>query len=456
MPDPSYQNPLHSALFTDLYALTMCQAYHAEQMSGPAAFELIYRQMPAARNYMVAAGLESVLDYLQQVRFTSEDLDFLRSQGQFTSSFLNGLKDWRFTGDVYAVPEGTVVFPNEPLIQVVAPLQEAQLVETLLINQVHFQSVLATKASRIVTAAADRAVIDFGARRAHGTDAAINVARASYLVGAAGTSLVLAGQRYKIPVFGTMAHSYIQAHDDETQAFRAFAQQFPNSTLLVDTYDTLEGIAKIIELSHRLGDQFTVSAIRLDSGNIDELSRRARQMLDQAGLGRVRIFVSNELDEYQIADLISRAAPIDGFGVGTRLAVSDDVPQFDLAYKLVEYNHTPRTKLSSHKVIYPGRKQVFRMLREGHVPDDVIARHDELFPGEQLLHPVMRGGERLSHMHFSLQASRAYAMEQRRQLPENIRSITKSKVAYHVEISERLLHDLDQLRARLKPSMPLL
>lgn len=449
VPDQSFLNPLHSVLFTDLYALTMCQAYHAERMNDTSCFELIYREMPAARNYIVAAGLESVLDYLEHVSVSDEDVEWLRSLGQFSSLFLDQLKGWRFTGDVYAVPEGTIVFSNEPLVQVVAPLQEAQLVETMLINQVHFQSVLASKASRIVTAAADRTVIDFGARRAHGTDAAIKVARASYLVGAAGTSLVLAGHLYGIPVFGTMAHSYIQSHEDEAAAFRAFAQQFPNTTLLVDTYDTCTGVQKIIELSQQLGPEFSISAIRLDSGNIEELSRRVRQMLNEGGLGQVRLFASNELDEYQIAELVARGAPIDGFGVGTRLAVSDDVSHIDLAYKLVEYNHTPRTKLSSHKVIYPGRKQVFRMMRDNHLSGDVIARYDELFPGEPLLKPVMRAGQRLENACPALEESRKYAIQHRQQLPDDVRSIMKAKSQYHVEISERLRHDLDHLRNRL-------
>ena len=453
MPDTQFHDPLHSALFTDLYALTMCQSYHTERMNETATFELIFREMPAARNYFVAAGLESVLEYLENFCFTSEDLTFLHSAGQFSADFLDRLKNLRFTGDVYAIPEGTTVFPNEPIVQVVAPLIEAQLVETMLINQVHFQTVLATKASRILTAAAPRVVVDFGARRAHGTDAALKVARSSYLVGAAGTSLVLAGQLFDIPIFGTMAHSYIQAHDDEIAAFEAFMRQFPHSTLLVDTYDTLNGVRSVIELSRRLGDRFTLKAIRLDSGNIRDLSRQARELLDAAGLRQVQIFVSNELEEQKISELIAGGAPIDGFGVGTRMAVSDDVPTIDLAYKLVEYDGRPRTKLSSHKVIYPWRKQVFRQTQNGRMIRDVIGRHDELFPGEPLLQPVMSGGSRLASARSTLEDARRFALKQRQQMPDEILAFAPARTTYSVGVSDLLKKDLKKLQDQFSPTI---
>ena len=246
-------DPLRSALFTDLYELTMAQAYATEAMEAPAVFELFFREMPARRNYFIAAGLDDVLTCLEQLRFTEDDLEYLCRDQHLSAAFLDRLRGLRFTGDVYAMPEGTPAFPDEPLVQVVAPMIEAQIVETLVLNQVHFQTVAATKAARVVHAAAGRAVVDFGSRRAHGTDAALKVARTSYLAGAAGTSLVLAGKLYGIPVFGTLAHSYVQAHDDEWAAFEVFARQYPNSTLLVDTYETLQGVRKVIELSRRLG-----------------------------------------------------------------------------------------------------------------------------------------------------------------------------------------------------------
>jgi nicotinate phosphoribosyltransferase len=446
MTDALHEDPLRSALFTDLYCLTMAQAYGAEGKDQPAVFELFFRQLPADRNYFVAAGLDDVLACLEHLHFTDDDLEFLRRHGSFTTRFLERLRALRFAGDVFAVPEGTPVFPNEPLLQVVAPLFEAQLIETLVLNQIHFQSVAATKAARVVTAAAGRPVVEFGARRAHGADAALKVARTSYLVGAAGTSLVVAGKVYGIPLFGTMAHSYIQAHDDELAALTAFAGLYPDTTLLVDTYGTLGGVAKVIDLSRRLGDRFRVRAIRLDSGDLADLSRQARQMLDAAGLNAVQVFASSELDEYRIADLIATGAPIDGFGVGTRMAVAADAPTVDMAYKLVEYAGRPRVKLSSHKIIYPGRKQVFRMIENGHMVRDVIGRHAEVLDAVPLLQPVMRGGERLPAGCVTLEDARRHALHERERLPEAIRRLQPVEEDYPVQITDTLKKDLEDVR----------
>ena len=261
---------LPQELFTDLYELTMAQAYHAEHMDQVAVFELAFRQMPANRNYIVVNGLTDVLNFLNDFHFSPEDVQYLRGRGEFSSDFLTRLEHLRFTGDVYAVPEGTLVFPNEPLVQVVAPILEAQLMETFILNQVHFQSLAATKAARVVTAAQGRTVVDFGSRRAHGTDAALKVARATYLAGGNGTSNVLAGKLYGIPVFGTMAHSYIQAHEDELASFCAFAGLYPETTLLVDTYDTIEGVRKVIELSRKLGEQFRVASSEAGLGRLGQ------------------------------------------------------------------------------------------------------------------------------------------------------------------------------------------
>lgn len=357
------------ALFTDLYQLTMLQAYHAEGMIHPAAFELFFRRMPAHRNYVMAAGLDDVLRYLEALRFTDQDLRWIAQSGQFSDVFIDDLASFRFTGDVFAVPEGTVVFEHEPLVQIVAPLPEAQLVETYVLNQIHLQSVAASKAARVVMAAQGRKVVDFGSRRALGTDAALKVARTSYLAGAAGTSNVMAANLYGIPAQGTMAHSYVQAHEMEKNAFEAFVREFPKTTLLVDTYDTLDGVNKVIELARRLGNAFQVQAVRLDSGDLSELAKASRQLLDDAGLGHVKIFASSGLNEYALASLVAEGAPIDAFGVGTDMAVPADSPQIDFSYKLVEYAGQPRMKLSSDKVIWPGRKQVFRTLREGSMFD---------------------------------------------------------------------------------------
>lgn len=443
-------NPLYSALFTDVYELTMAQAYHGEGMDEQAVFELFFRELPESRKYIVAAGLDDVLDALEHLQVTDEDLDYLRQQGQFSEEFLTRLREFRFTGDVDAVPEGTVVFPNEPLVRVAAPILEAQLIETLVLNQIHFQSVAASKAARVVTAARGRTVVDFGSRRAHGTDAALKVGRTSYLAGAAGTSNVLAGKLYGIPIFGTMAHSYIQAHDDESAAFEAFASRYPHTTLLVDTYDTLDGVRKVVELARRWGERFNVRAIRLDSGDLAELAKRSRHLLDEAGLSHVRILASSGLDEHKIAALLEAEAPIDGFGVGTKLAVSPDATDLDMAYKLVEYAGHPRIKLSSKKTIYPGRKQVFRFVEGGRAVRDVIGRYDEPSDGEPLLQPAMRHGRRLTEARVPLDESRRRAETELARLPETLRSLEPVPEPYAVEISAALQADLEQVRRTLR------
>jgi len=431
------EDPSRSALFTDLYELTMAQAYHAEGMESRAVFELFFRVMPETRNYIVAAGLESVLDAVEAFRFSESDLEYLRSLGRFSESFLERLRSLRFTGDIDAMAEGTPVFGGEPIVQVRAPIIEAQLIETLVLNQVHVQSVVAAKAARVVHAARGRNVVDFGSRRAHGYDAALKVARSSYLAGAGGTSNVLAGKLYGIPVFGTMAHSYIQAHDEEAAALGAFAGVYPEATLLVDTYDTIRGVEKVIDLAGRLGDRFRVKAIRLDSGDLGALAKRARTMLDDAGLGRVKILVSGGLDEHRIARLLDEDAPIDGFGVGTKLAVSDDATDLDMAYKLVEYDSRPRIKLSTDKTIHPGPKQVFRLTEGGEMSHDVIAATGEAPGGEPLLRPVMRAGRRL-HAGPTLDQLRGETRHRLERLPSRIRSLEPADPPYEVIISERL------------------
>ncbi len=439
-------NPLRSALFTDLYQLTMAQAYDAEQMNGTAVFELFFRRMPPTRNYYVAAGLEDVLAYLENLHVTDDDLAYLREQGQFSEKFLARLKQLRFDGDIYAMREGTAVFANEPLVQVVAPIFEAQLIETVVLNQMHFQSIAATKAARVVSAAEGRSVVDFGSRRAHGADAAMKMARASYLAGAIGTSNVLAGKQYGIPIFGTMAHAYVQSHDDEFEAMAAFAELYPQTTLLVDTYDTLGGVRHVIELKRRMGERFSVRGIRLDSGDLAELAKQSHALLDDAGLSDVQIFASSGLDEYKLAKLIQAGAPIDAFGVGTNMATSDDAPWVDMAYKLVEYNGRPRIKLSSEKVIYPRRKQVFRIVEKGRMVRDVIARHDESMDGVPLLDLVMRGGKRLPAGQISLNEAREHASRQMELLPAHLRQPECAETAYPVEVSESLEKELAELR----------
>ncbi|QDU38225.1 Nicotinate phosphoribosyltransferase pncB2 [Maioricimonas rarisocia] len=445
MPEHCPDAPLRSALLNDLYQLTMARAYDAEGMGQSATFELFFRTLPSCRNYAIAAGLADSLTYLEQFQFTESDLDYLKEQGPFPEPFLDRLKHLRFTGDVDAVPEGTVIFPHEPLLRVTAPILEAQLVETFLLNQVHFQTVAASKAARVMIAAAGRRLVDFGSRRAHGTDAAMKVARCSWLVGADGTSNLLAGKTYGIPIFGTMAHSYIQAHDSERAAFAAFARLFPGTTLLVDTYDTLEGVRQIISLRDELGSDFHPASIRLDSGDLAGLACKARTLLDEAGMNDVKIFASGGLDEYSVWDLVHSGAPIDGFGVGTKMAVSEDAPSLDMAYKLVEYGGQARMKLSTGKKLYPGTKQVFRYCGEGRFTHDVLARADEELDGEPLLKPVMQGGKRLPDAIPSLNESREYALRQIASLPDAIRSIEPAAAPYPVRYSAGLESEREEV-----------
>jgi nicotinate phosphoribosyltransferase len=426
----------NAALLTDLYQLTMLQAYWREGLEGRAAFSLFFRRLPRSRNYLIACGLDPVLRYLEELRFTDEALDYLRGLGTFGVPFLDWLATLRFTGDVYAIPEGMPVFPQEPLLEVEAPIGEAQLVESFLINQIHLQTVLASKAARVVAAARGRKVVDFAMRRMHGTDAALKGARAFYVAGVDATSNVLAGKLYGIPVSGTMAHSYVQAHADELEAFRGFLRLYPGTILLVDTYDTLEGVRKVVDLARELGDEFRVAGIRLDSGDLGALAHQAREILDGAGLDSVEIFASGLLDEYGVARLVEQGAPITGFGVGTRMGVSEDVPSIDLAYKLTEYAGVGRRKLSPGKATLPGRKQVFRIESDGTAERDVLAGRDESFPGRPLLHPVMKEGRRLASAPPTLEEIRARAAEEIAKLPGSIRSLEVAEPPYPVEVSE--------------------
>ncbi|MCH8506393.1 MAG: nicotinate phosphoribosyltransferase [Ectothiorhodospiraceae bacterium] len=436
------------ALFTDLYELTMLQAYFDQDMHDEAVFSLAVRRLPRRRNYLLACGLETVLDYLENLRFSSGDIDYLASLERFSSPFLDWLHGFRFTGEVRAVPEGTPVFANEPMLEVAAPLPEAQVIETFLMNQIHLQTVLCTKAHRIVSAAQGKAVVDFGPRRAHGIDAAMKAARAYHIAGVTATSNVLAGKRYGVPLTGTMAHSYIQAHDDELAAFRDFARSYPETTLLVDTYDTLAGVRKVIALASELGEQFRVSAVRLDSGDLLTLSRQSRQLLDEAGLGQVKVLVSGGLDEDGIAELVAQGAPIDGFGVGTDMGVSSDAPALDIAYKLCEYAGRARMKLSSGKPVLPGRKQVFRVGDDQTDHGDVIARQGEAHPGRPLLETVMERGRR-TRPSPALDAIREHARSQVDRLPDSIRRPEPAAPPYPVEVSVTLA----ELQGRVKHSL---
>ncbi len=391
---------LSPALFTDLYQLTMAQAYWQAGQRAPATFSLTVRSYPPDRGYLVFAGLADVLSYLEDLRFSRDDLEFLRSWGMFDDGFLEALSRLRFTGSVRAMAEGTIFFVDEPVIEVTAPVAEAQIAETFVLNQINLQSMLATKASRVVHAARGRAVVDFGARRTHGVDAANKFARVSYLAGFAGTSNVMAAGLYGIPAYGTMAHSFVETFPDEIDAFRAYGRSFPDrTTLLVDTYDTIAGVRNAIEVARELKTAgHALRAVRLDSGDLLELSLRSRALLDEAGLQGVELFASGGLDEFEVDRLLAAGAPIDGFGVGTKAGVSADAPWTDCAYKLVEYDGRPTLKLSTAKQTLPGPKQVYRTADGGSFREDVVATAAEGPPGpdaEPLLAEVMRDGRRL-------------------------------------------------------------
>lgn len=438
--------PADSALFTDLYELTMLQAYYHHDMRGDAVFTLFFRRLPKRRNFMLACGLDTVLDYLENLRFTRDDIKYLQSLGKFSEDFLRWLQEFRFSGQVRAVAEGTPVFPNEPILEVKAPIAQAQLIETFVMNQIHLQTILASKVQRLVYAAGERPIVDFGARRMHGTDAALKGARAFYIGGLAATSNVLAGKHYSIPVTGTMAHSYIQAHENEAEAFRNFADLYPQTVLLVDTYDTMKGVYNVIDLAKSMGSDFKVRAVRLDSGDLGELSRKTRQALNSAGLDKVEIFASGGLDEDAIHELLRSGAPIDGFGVGTSMGVAEDAPSLDMAYKLCEYAGKGKLKLSSGKPILPGRKQIFRVEKNGEVLRDTIALKNEKLPGRALLKKVMIKGEKVPEEKVELADMRKHAQQEIKGLPGRLRKISPASPPFLVEVSKALSDYQNQVK----------
>lgn len=423
-------DPGVSPLLTDLYQLNMMQAYLDRGMQDTAVFEFFFRRLPAQRGFLMAAGLEQALTYLEQLRFAEADLDWLRRSGRFQRDFIDYLATLRFSGDVHAMPEGTVFFADEPILRVTAPLPEAQLVETRLINLLHFQCLIASKAARFALAAPGKQLVDFGLRRAHGSEAGLLAARASYIAGFAGTATMLAEPLFGIPIFGTMAHSFIQAHDDEAEAFADFAHARPdNLILLIDTYDTEAGARKVVELAPRLKrDGLTVRGVRLDSGDLIGLAFSVRRILDGGGLADVKIFASGGIEEDDLARAAAAGAPIDGFGIGTSLTTSADLPALDCAYKLQEYAGTPRRKRSTGKATWPGRKQVWRCCdTNGSMTGDVIGLEADNPPGEPLVIPVMRAGRRQGPTP-ALSDIRARAGKNLARLPLELRALTAHAV----------------------------
>jgi nicotinate phosphoribosyltransferase len=442
----------HPALLTDLYELTMAAAYFEHGFRAQASFELFVRALPPSRTFLVAAGLEHALDYLEQVRFQPADIQFLRSQPVFKhvrDDFFDYLREFRFTGEGWAVSEGTPVFQEEPLLRITAPIIEAQVVETYLLSIISFQTMIASKAARIVDAAQGRDVIEFGTRRAHGPEAGTLAARAAFIAGCKGTSNVEAARRFGIPVFGTLAHSFIMAYEDEDDAFIRFEKVFPGATLLVDTYDTLAAIDKIVESGMRPG------AVRLDSGNLSELSQQVRRRLDQAGLNSTRIFATSDLDEHVITEMLARGAQVDAFGVGTSLATSRDAPALSAVYKLVDVyggdGPSYRAKLSRDKISYPGCKQVFRHASpDGKYKEDLITScADASQNAIPLLSCVMRDGKRLAPSPPLVDVQQ-YARDQISRLPESLRRL-HNPVPYPVRFSRHLQELLEEFRRRVAP-----
>lgn len=432
-------NPSTSVLLTDLYELTMAQAYRDQGMEEPAVFEFFVRKLPPHRNFLVAAGLEQVLDFLAGLQVTQEELAWIESTGRYKPALLRFLETLRFTGDVEAMPEGTVCFPHEPILRIVAPLPQAQLLESRVMNLLNFQTMIASKAARSVLVAGGKPLIDFGLRRAHGAEAGLLAARASYLAGFAGTATVLAGMAYGIPLYGTMAHSFVQAHRDENAAFTHFAQAQPdNVVLLIDTYDTEAAAKKVVALAPALAaGGIAVKGVRLDSGDLAAHAGKVRRILDEGGLSRAQILASGNLDEYRLKDLIDKQAPIDSFAVGTAMTTSADAPSLDCAYKLQEYAGRPCRKRSEGKATWPGRKQVYRRYRpDGRLDHDLVTTLEDAVADPPLLEPMMRAGRRLAPSP-ALTDARRRAAAQLVQLPDPLRVLEEAP-AYEVRISAPL------------------
>ncbi len=436
-------------LFTDLYELTMAASYYAHRIFSPATFSLFIRGNHLTRSFFVAAGLEDVLDELTGFHFSGQDLEYLETTGLFSEEFISYLEQLRFSGNIHAMSEGTIFFANEPVLEVTAPIIEAQLIETFVLNTIGFQTMVASKAARCVHAADDRPLIDFSLRRTQGQDAGIKVARSTYLAGFAGTSNVLAGKIYGIPISGTMAHSYIEAFDSEPEAFSAYADTFPdNSIFLIDTYDTLEGANNTVRIAKEMKKKgHALIGVRLDSGDMADLSKKVRKIFDDAGLIDVKIFASSGFDEFKIAKVLSADAKIDAFGVGTKVGVSADAPYVDIVYKLVHFKDRAVRKVSPGKITLAGEKQVFRKSdQNGRYLEDIVGLRDEsVDQGKPLLDKVMENGE-LLRSNPSLQDIRDRFSNNFSLLDEKYKSI-RDTVAYPVKLSRRLKELQESVRA---------
>ncbi|RKY31360.1 MAG: nicotinate phosphoribosyltransferase [Candidatus Omnitrophota bacterium] len=432
------------SLLVDLYELTMAQSYFVYKKDSRATFDLFIRDLPPNRSYLICAGLEDILSYIKNLEFSKEDLKYLKKQKLFSNEFLNYLSKFRFRGDIWAMPEGTVFFANEPCLRVTASIIEAQIIESALLNTINLQTMIASKASRVVYAAGNKGVYDFSLRRTHGSDAAVKVSRASYIAGFKGTSNVLSAKLYNIPAVGTMAHSFVMAFKREIDSFLAYSSTFPDTTtLLVDTYNTKKGIKNAVLIALYLKEGgYRLKGIRLDSGDMAGLSKTARRILDKEGLGYVKIFASGNLDEFKIKNLLDRDALIDNFGVGTNMGTSIDAPSLDVIYKISEVTDSngkflPTMKLSSHKATYPGRKQVFRIEnKKRKFVKDILGLDSEKIKGRALLKKVVDNG-RVVYKSPSIEKIRAFTKENIEKFDNKLRHIY-SEYKYPVLISPQL------------------
>jgi nicotinate phosphoribosyltransferase len=440
-----------SPLLTDFYQINMIQAYLEHGDTGTAVFELFVRTLPPSRGFLMAAGLEQALDFLETLRFSPNDLAWLGGTGRFSKALLDYLESFRFAGDVHAMAEGTVFFANEPILRVTAPLPQAQFVESRLINILHYQSLVAAKAARCVLAGPGKLLVDFGMRRAHGAEAGLMAARASYVAGFAGTATVLAGEEFGIPLYGTMAHSFIEAFDDEATAFEAFARARPdNVVLLLDTYNTEAAARKVVALAPRLkAAGIAIRGVRLDSGDIVALSKSVRRILDAGGLKDTTIFVSGGLDENALLAFAEANAPIDGLGIGTSLTTSSDAPSADCVYKLQEYAGVPRRKRSERKATWPGRKQVWRRYdANGRMAGDLLSLEDHAKVGEPLIHLVMKNGQRVAPSP-SLDDIRRHSKRELERLPDDLACLAPG-ADYPVEVAADLVELAAAVDSRLE------
>ena len=443
--------PYGREIMTDLYELTMAASYFEQDMYAPATFSLMVREYPSKRSYLVCAGLDPLLDYLESFHFRPDDLEYLEQTSIFPDRFLQFLETLRFTGEVRAIPEGRIAFCDEPLVEITAPVMQAQLVETFVINSINLPTLVATKASRCRHAAGERGLVDFSLRRTHGMHAGLMVARSSFIGGFIGTSNVQAGKIYGLPNYGTMAHSYVESFEREIDSFRAFAKSFPDNTvLLIDTYDTLLGARKAVTVAREMQQVGkSLRAVRLDSGDMVQLSQQVREIFDESGFPDVRIFASGGFDEFKIQRILTDGANIDAFGVGTRMGVSADAPYLNMAYKMVMYNGRPVMKLSSGKISLAGPKQVFRQrTKDGYFKRDLIGLlDDDIAESESLLVPVMQDGKRLLPSEPLPKIQELFRKEFA-MLPETYKDL-EGNSNYPVEITPRLQALQDQVRKEI-------